>query len=38
MREILGWLVEQVCRPLDTQVCAVGNIDDDDLGGYYLGT
>lgn len=29
MREFLAWIVEQMCRPLDTVVCEVANIDDD---------
>lgn len=39
MREILGWMVEQLCRPLDTKVCAIANATDDDsdtFPGYYL--
>lgn len=39
MREILGWMVEQFCRPLDTEVCAVANVTDeecDSFPGYYL--
>ncbi|HEX6249433.1 MAG TPA: hypothetical protein VFZ64_16305 [Nocardioidaceae bacterium] len=42
MREILGWMVEQICRPLDTKVCAIANMTDepdpaDGFPGYYLG-
>ena len=41
MREMVAWMVEQLCRPLDTKVCAIGNVDtDSDSGdsfpGYYL--
>ena len=40
MREMLGWMLEQMCRPLDTKVCAIANLTDDSDGdsfpGYYL--
>ena len=41
MREVLGWLVEQVCRPLDTKVCSISNLHDEgepgqSFPGYYL--
>jgi hypothetical protein len=40
MREMLGWMLEQMCRPLDTKVCAIANLTDDADGdgfpGYYL--
>lgn len=38
MRDMLAWMVEQICRPLDTKVCAIGNVGDEDDGfpGYYL--
>ena len=39
MREMLGWMLEQMCRPLDTKVCAIANLTDDsdgDFPGYYL--
>jgi hypothetical protein len=29
MRDILGWMVEQLCRPLDTKVCSIANLTDD---------
>lgn len=29
MRDVLAWMVEQMCRPLDTKVCAIGNADDE---------
>lgn len=38
MRGMLAWMVEQLCRPLDTKVCAVANISDEDDAHprYYL--
>lgn len=40
MREMLGWMLEQVCRPLDTKVCAIANLTDDGDGdrfpAYYI--
>ncbi len=38
MRAILGWMVEQICRPIDTKVCAIANATDEDgdaFPGYY---
>lgn len=42
MRDILGWMVEQICRPLDTKVCSIANLTDDPVDepgaafpGYY---
>jgi hypothetical protein len=35
MRELLLWLVEQVCRPLDTEVCAVATISDDPTDQWF---
>ena len=38
MRELLGWMVEQLCRPLDTKVCTIANLTDDEaetFPGYY---
>jgi hypothetical protein len=29
MRDVLAWMVEQMCRPLDTKVCAIANVTDD---------
>jgi hypothetical protein len=29
MRDVLAWMVEQLCRPLDTKVCAIANVTDD---------
>lgn len=29
MRGVLVWMVEQLCRPLDTKVCAIANSTDD---------
>lgn len=29
MRGFLAWMVEQVCRFADDQVCAVANLTDD---------
>jgi hypothetical protein len=40
MRHALAWMVEQICRPLDTRVCALANITEDDdqqFPGYYIG-
>jgi len=39
---LLAWMVEQMCRPLDTKVCSIANVTDDAEGGqsfpgYYLG-
>lgn len=39
---VLGWIVEQLCRPLDTKVCSIANATDEVDGaqsfpGYYLG-
>ncbi|HEU4513443.1 MAG TPA: hypothetical protein VFR87_10105 [Nocardioidaceae bacterium] len=34
MREILGWMVEQLCRPIDTKVCAISNLTDDEADGF----
>jgi hypothetical protein len=41
MRDVLAWMVEQICRPLDTKVCAISNISDDQepnhgFPNYYL--
>jgi hypothetical protein len=37
---LLAWMVEQLCRPLDTKVCNIANVTDDEAGkgfpGYYL--
>jgi hypothetical protein len=38
---MLGWIVEQLCRPLDTKVCSIANATDEHEGaspfpGYYL--
>lgn len=38
---VLGWIVEQVCRPLDTKVCSIANVTDEQEGatafpGYYI--
>lgn len=30
MRRLLAWVVEQVCRLADTQVCAIANLTDED--------
>ena len=30
MRWLLAWMVEQVCRPLDGQICAIANLTDED--------
>lgn len=37
MREFLAWMVEQLCRPLDTAVCQVGNWDDETDSSYWVG-
>lgn len=40
MRPMLAWMVEQMCRPFDTKVCAIANINDDPddaFPGYYIG-
>jgi hypothetical protein len=39
MRDMLAWMVEQICRPLDTRVCALANVTDEDdtFPGYYIG-
>ena len=29
MRGVMVWMVEQLCRPLDTKVCAIANVTDD---------
>lgn len=29
MRELMGWLIEQACRLVDGDVCAVANLTDD---------
>lgn len=29
MRALLAWMVEQVCRLADDQVCAMANLTDD---------
>lgn len=29
MRSVLAWMVEQVCRLADPQVCALANLTDD---------
>ncbi len=39
---VLAWMVEQMCRPLDTKVCSIANVTDETDGtptfpGYYLG-
>jgi hypothetical protein len=41
MREVVAWMVEQICRPLDTKVCAISNFDDEadsaqPFPNYYL--
>lgn len=36
MRVLMAWLVEQACRPFDTMVCEVGNLDDSDPS-YWVG-
>lgn len=41
MRDVLAWMVEQLCRPLDTKVCAISNMNDDQephhgFPNYYL--
>lgn len=38
---LFGWIVEQLCRPLDTKVCSIANATDEQEGvsafpGYYL--
>lgn len=38
---LFGWIVEQLCRPLDTKVCSIANMTDENDGtagfpGYYL--
>jgi hypothetical protein len=37
---LLGWVVEQLCRPLDTKVCSIANATDEGdtpgFPGYYL--
>jgi hypothetical protein len=30
MREAIGWLIEQVCRLADGEVCALANLTDED--------
>jgi hypothetical protein len=39
---VFAWMVEQLCRPLDTKVCSIANATDeaDSAGsfpGYYRG-
>lgn len=34
MRGVLVWMVEQMCRPLDTKVCAIANSTDDGEPGF----
>lgn len=34
MREFLGWMVEQLCRPIDTKVLAVVTVEDPDGQPY----
>ena len=29
MRELIGWLIEQACRLVDADVCAIANLTDD---------
>ena len=29
---VLGWIVEQLCRPLDTKVCSIANVTDEHEG------
>ena len=29
MRDVIGWLIEQVCRFADPEVCLVANLTDD---------
>jgi hypothetical protein len=29
MRNAFGWMIEQVCRLADEQVCAIANLTDD---------
>ncbi|HSJ20693.1 MAG TPA: hypothetical protein VK964_08980 [Nocardioidaceae bacterium] len=41
MRDVVAWMVEQICRPLDTKVCAISNFDDEadsaqPFPSYYL--
>jgi hypothetical protein len=41
MRDVVAWMVEQICRPLDTKVCAISNLDDEadsahGFPSYYL--
>jgi hypothetical protein len=37
---VLAWMVEQMCRPLDTKVCSIANATDEDghagFPGLYL--
>lgn len=38
---LMAWMVEQLCRPLDTKVCAIANVTDETdsaqpFPGYYL--
>jgi hypothetical protein len=35
MRHVLSWMVEQLCRPLDTRVYALAPVTDDDFPSYY---
>lgn len=37
MRDILGWMVEQICRPLDTKVCSIANLTDDPVEDATVG-
>jgi hypothetical protein len=39
MRDVVAWMVEQICRPFDTKVCAISNLEDESDSGfpsYYL--
>ena len=29
MRNAIGWMIEQVCRLADEQVCSIANLTDD---------
>ena len=37
MREFMAWIVEQACRPFDTMVCEIGNLDDETEPSYWVG-
>lgn len=35
---MLAWMVEQLCRPLDTKVCSIANVTDEaesNRSGFY---